>query len=78
MSTPDERRARPVCIRTGPRKNIALDDDNSQYPWCCQGAAPSRYGLTDEQLWRHATELFRSGWSTEEISRVIALPERVS
>lgn len=44
--------------------------------WCCQLASPSRYGLTDEELWREAARLVESGWSLDEVRAVLEIPER--
>jgi hypothetical protein len=45
--------------------------------WCCQLAAPSRYGLTDEELWREAKRLVGAGWSLDEVRAVLQLPETI-
>jgi hypothetical protein len=42
--------------------------------FCCQQPPPSTFGLSAEEIWRHAEDLFRAGWTNEEIRAVLALP----
>jgi hypothetical protein len=47
---------------------VALD---AILPRTAEPVEPSRFGLTEDEIRRHANELYRAGWSMEEIRVVL-------
>ncbi len=47
-------------------------------PWPPAQRTPSTFGLSNNELRRHAATLVASGWSTREIQQVLSRPEPVA